>query len=627
MKENSSWGRKLLTLTTSMTLALGATVAVGTSAHAVTHDPMYITFESNDAVGALVEGFSQSEGSVAAIAAAPVGNLNGDSNAFKFEKTGDPWSGMNLLTPSVPTGIALTNAANPIIELDYYSGSSVATPVTLELNTDWKSQVVQEAQPGWNHLTFDFSQNANWVYNFDAGPHTNFTTLALFPNFGASQPNWNNTAIDYAYSGAPATTAGDTYYVDNISINGGTTGDEVTSLAAPRVSTSITMTFEADDARGAAAVGPSSNSHWGGAFDGGGTAIESAIDGGNGGQALKFTKGGPTQDWPCGVCNWSGVNLINVIDDNNIRLTDADHKLITMNYYNPLTVDGPITAKLGSNVTVVRQASPGWSKLTFDMSEDVDWSAATEYTQLALLINWNDVNATHGDNTVERNYYIDNVGINGGTTPEIPLSTNANLSALTLSSGILSPAFGANIIAYTASVASSVSSVNVTATKADSGASLTIKGAAATSGSAKSVALTTGANSIPVVVTAASGATKTYTITVTRAAAVTKATISRAATVTGTAKKAKVLTASATFAGSTSTKTYQWYRCTATASATGTALPTSAAKCSIAKAYSSSASYTVTTTDVGKYMRVVVKATNSAGTTLSLSKTTAKVVK
>ncbi len=108
---------------------------------------------------------------------------------------------------------------------------------------------------------------------------------------------------------------------------------------------------------------------------------------------------------------------------------------------------------------------------------------------------------------------------------------------------------------------------------------------------------------------------------------ITRATITRAAALTGTAKKARVLTASATFGGSASTKAYQWYRCTATASATGTALPTSAAKCSIAKAYSSSASYTVATADIGKYMRVVVKATNSAGTTLSLSKTTAKVVK
>lgn len=626
MKENSSWGKKLLTLTTSMTLALGATVAVGTSAHAVTHDPIFITFESNDAVGATVAGFEQAAGSIAAIAAAPAGNPAGDSNAFKFEKTGAAWAGINLLTPSVNTGIALTNAAHPIIELDYYSGSSEATPVTLELNTDWKSQVVQEAAPGWNHLTFDFSQNANWVYNFDAGPHTNFTTLALFPNFGASQPNWNNTAIDYLYTGAAAAALGDTYYVDNVSINGGTTGDEVTSLASPRVSTSITMTFEADDARGAAAVGPSSNSHWGGAFDGGGTAIEDAIAGGNGGKALKFTKGGPTQEWPCGVCNWSGMNLINVVDDNNIRLTDADHKLITMNYYNPLTVAGPITAKLGSNVTVVRQADPGWSKLTFDMSEDADWSASTEYTQLALLVNWNDITATHGDNSVERNYYIDNVGINGGTTPEIPLSTNANLSALAIAGATLSPAFSENTIAYTASVASSVASVNVTATKADAGATLTIKGAAATSGTASAVSLTTGANSVPVVVTAASGATKTYTITVTRAAAVTKATVSVAAKITGTAKKGRALTASATFGGSASTKAYQWYRCTATAAATGTALPTTAAKCSIAKAYSSSASYTATTADVGKYMRVVVKATNSAGTTLSLSKTTLKVV-
>lgn len=623
MKENNSWGKKFLTLTTSMTLALATTVAVSTSAQAVTHDPIFISFEGNDAVGALVTGFSQSAGSIAAIADGPAGNAAGDSKAFKFEKTGDLWSGLNLLVPSVSTGIALTNAANPIIELDYYSGASVPTPVTLELNTDWKSQVVQEAQPGWNHLTFDFSQNGNWVYNFSDGPHTNFTTLALFPNFGASQPNYNYTGFDYVYSGASAAAAGDTYYVDNVSINGGTSGDVITSLAAPRVATSVTMTFESDDARGTAAVGPSSNSHWGGAFDGGGTVIEAAIAGGNGGQALKFTKGGPTQEWPCGVCNWSGLNLINVIDDNNIRLTDADHKLITMNYYNPLTVEGPVTAKLGSNVAVVRQAAPGWSKLTFDMSEDVDWSAATEYTQLALLINWNDVNQTHGDNTVERNYYIDNVGINGGTTPAIPLSTNADLSGLSISGATLSPAFSAARTTYTASVATTVASVNVTATKSNAGASLTVKGSAATSAVAKAVALGAAGTttSIPVVVTAASGATKTYTITVTRAVAKAVKTVD--AKITGTAKKARVLTGTAaTFTGSGITKTNQWYRCTVSAAVVAASVPSTCTAIS----GKTGTTYLLTSTDVGKYIRFGSKAHNASGDTISLSKSTVKVV-
>ena len=604
-------------MTTSMALAIGVTVSAGTSANAATHDPIFMSFEANDVAGAAASGFSQAEGSIAAIDAAPGGNPTGESgNAFKFEKTGDPWSGINLLLPSLNTGIALTDGTHPTIEMDYYSSASDPSPVTLKLEKVglWASEVTQEAAPGWNHLTFDFSQNANWAYAFSDGPHPEFDTLALFPNFITS-------STDYTYTGAPVVSGG-TYYVDNVSINGGAQGDEITAPPVPRVSTSLSLTFETDDARGANAVGASSGDHWGGAFEGGGTAIEDAIAGGNGGKALKFTKGAVTNLWPCnGPCYWSGINLLKVADDNNIRLTDADHKLITMNFYNPLTTASPVTLKLGTNVVVVRQADPGWSKLSFDVSDDADWSASTEYTELALLINWNDLDQSHGDSSVEHVYYIDNVGINGGTTPEIP-SSNANLSALTLSSGTLTPAFDAARTTYTASVLTTVASLNVTATKADSGASLTIKGAAATSGTAKAVALAIGANSIPVVVTAANGSTKTYTITVTRAIAKAVKTVD--AKIVGTAKKAKVLTGTAaTFTGTSVTKTNQWYRCTAVATAVGTSIP---GTCT-AIAGKTGTSYTLTTSDVGKYIRFGSKATNSAGVTISLSKSTVKVVK
>lgn len=91
------------------------------------------------------------------------------------------------------------------------------------------------------------------------------------------------------------------------------------------------------------------------------------------------------------------------------------------------------------------------------------------------------------------------------TTP----STDATLSALSLSSGALSPKFASDTISYKAIVANSVASVTVAATAANSGA--TVSGTGAKS-------LAEGANTISVVVTAADAkTTKTYTITVTRA--------------------------------------------------------------------------------------------------------------
>jgi hypothetical protein len=91
-------------------------------------------------------------------------------------------------------------------------------------------------------------------------------------------------------------------------------------------------------------------------------------------------------------------------------------------------------------------------------------------------------------------------------------SSNANLKALTVSAGTLSPTFNPAVTEYAVSVASGVSSITVTGTPAESGA-----GVSANSGAAQS--LVTGANVITITVTAQNGRVKTYTVTVTRAAA------------------------------------------------------------------------------------------------------------
>ncbi|MDM5179578.1 cadherin-like beta sandwich domain-containing protein [Massilia sp. DJPM01] len=98
-------------------------------------------------------------------------------------------------------------------------------------------------------------------------------------------------------------------------------------------------------------------------------------------------------------------------------------------------------------------------------------------------------------------------------------STNADLSALSLSSGTLSPAFASATTGYTASVANATSSLTVTPTVQDATASVTVNGVATTSGNASgAIALAVGANTITTIVTAQDGSsTKTYTVTVTRA--------------------------------------------------------------------------------------------------------------
>ncbi|WP_306592111.1 cadherin-like beta sandwich domain-containing protein [Geothrix sp. 21YS21S-4] len=92
---------------------------------------------------------------------------------------------------------------------------------------------------------------------------------------------------------------------------------------------------------------------------------------------------------------------------------------------------------------------------------------------------------------------------------------DARLSALAVSAGMLTPAFDASVTSYSLTVAASVTSTTVTPTVQSSRSTVTVKGTGVASGSASgALALIVGDNLIPVVVTAESGATKTYTVNV-----------------------------------------------------------------------------------------------------------------
>jgi gliding motility-associated-like protein len=100
-------------------------------------------------------------------------------------------------------------------------------------------------------------------------------------------------------------------------------------------------------------------------------------------------------------------------------------------------------------------------------------------------------------------------------------SSNANLSSIVLNAGALSPAFDENTIAYTSSVRSTVTSIDITPVVADAGATITYNGSPVVSGSPVTVTLVAGNNSIPFIVTAGMGNTKTYTINISKAFAPT----------------------------------------------------------------------------------------------------------
>ena len=125
-------------------------------------------------------------------------------------------------------------------------------------------------------------------------------------------------------------------------------------------------------------------------------------------------------------------------------------------------------------------------------------------------------------------------------------SAVSTLSGLTLSSGVLSPAFAPATATYTASVANTTTAITATPTVTDSTATVRVNGEIVTSGTASaSIPLVVGTNPITVGVTAQDGTTtSTYTVTVTR--------ISTVSTLSGLTLNAGTL--SPGFA--TSTKTY-----------------------------------------------------------------------
>ncbi len=100
-------------------------------------------------------------------------------------------------------------------------------------------------------------------------------------------------------------------------------------------------------------------------------------------------------------------------------------------------------------------------------------------------------------------------------------SSNASLSALSVGTASLSPAFSPLTGSYSAQVPNTVSSITVTPTLAGEGATATVNGAAVASGTASGpIALSVGPNLITTLVRAQDGiTTRTYTVNVNRASA------------------------------------------------------------------------------------------------------------
>ncbi len=111
-------------------------------------------------------------------------------------------------------------------------------------------------------------------------------------------------------------------------------------------------------------------------------------------------------------------------------------------------------------------------------------------------------------------------GLTASASLAVTTANDANLSALTISSGSLSPDFASGTLGYTDTVTDCVGSIKVTPTLEDPAASVKVNGITVASGSHSApISLAVGANAINVVVTAHDGTTtQSYALAVTREA-------------------------------------------------------------------------------------------------------------
>ena len=105
-------------------------------------------------------------------------------------------------------------------------------------------------------------------------------------------------------------------------------------------------------------------------------------------------------------------------------------------------------------------------------------------------------------------------------------STNSNLASLVPSTGSLSPAFDSAITTYTMTVPYAVDAMTLSPTVADNFSTVQVNGSPVPSGTASGpINLVEGPNTLTTTVTAQDASTKTYTVTVTREAVGTSATL------------------------------------------------------------------------------------------------------
>ena len=408
----------------SLVFAFSALLVVGTvvspAQAAATATPLFLSFETDDALGAEVAKpaapghalGSWYPGAVTAIAPTPAPTHPGRALSFVKSSDAAAWSGLTVFDGGSAT--SYTNTANPVISFDYYSPSVTDTPVEIKLEVVGSPQKsaykVLAAAPGWHTLTFDMSSGAN-NWSGTAG----YNRLSIIPDFGGDQAVPGLSA---------AACSGQIYYIDNVAINGGTLADVQTGGPAPTPTPTssaipVYLSFETDDVNGANSISTDAGL---GAFEGGAVSIASVpTTNGHSGKGAKFVKAKAGNAW-------SGYKFIFGADQ--FRYTSASKKLITLDYH--ASVASPVQIKLetanGDAVMLTKSASVGWNSLSYDMSTAPGWSENVAFNLVSIFPDFSDDKTFTSVSPNDQVFYIDNVSINGGTISDVGAQPSASAS-------------------------------------------------------------------------------------------------------------------------------------------------------------------------------------------------------
>ncbi len=668
----------------ALLLATGSLLATGISpAHALDATPLYINFESNDPLKALAISVDGPFSGTGTQIKAGTNLTTGDS--LHITKNGDPWSGVNILGSS-STPFGYTAADKKIVTFDYWSPDVTPSPVMLKLESPAATYKAIEAQPGFNSITVDFTGVGSWgggytkliiFPNFREGADTSYTGAAPVPNTGQVYEVDNisingGTAADVYVPVVPATReatstlmtfeTGEAYGAAAVGAgfngavtlikdapaggNGGkaleiekagdpwsgvnliTAGAGLKFLDAANktvtmnyyspetVNTPVQFQLVASDA----------------------SKINQAVEAVPGWQKLTFDF---TASYDAAKTYTAGVifpNFVNAGDVPGYTGAAAVSPLTGKKYFiDNVGFNGATTP----GIPLPRTATP--TLLTFETGDTLGAKVAGLATNVKPEGGFEGAGTTIEDAPA---------GGNGGKALKIVKNVGAQVYA------------GVNVIKFAAdtrvtNATYKTITFNYYSPKANSPTRIELRPYPAALG--KTVNAPLGWSKIVVDFSDVAGWTSTeefvsvalfpdfdqaagtvaqsyYVDNLSFNGALTpsipvvvpkvKPSASKAATTAGTAKVAKTLTAGkGTWTGSaTIAYTYKWYRCTVASATTAKAVPTASAKCAAISGATKS-TYKLASADVGKYVRVLVTATNTAGTAYSLSKTTSKVVK